>query len=47
MRGSSGSVANVQGIGALPEPRFSRKLGHLSDEKLRAVREALRFAMEL
>ena len=47
VRGSNESAANVQGIGALPEPRFIRKLGQLPDEKLESVKEALRFAMEL
>ena len=47
MRGSNDSAANIQGIGALPEPRFIRKLGQLPDEKLESVKEALRFAMEL
>ena len=41
------SVANVQGIGSLPDARFLRKLGHLRAESLESVKEAIRFALEL
>jgi len=41
------SVANVQGLGSIPDARFIHKLGRLSTDKLEAVREAIRFALEL
>ncbi len=41
------SVVNVQGIGALIEPRLERKLGQLPADTLAKVKEALRFALEL
>ena len=41
------STANVQGIGALPDARFTRKLGVLPTAKLEEVKEAVRFALEL
>lgn len=41
------SVVNVQGIGALVEPRLERKLGQLSNETMTKVKDAIRFALEL
>lgn len=41
------SVANVQGIGSLPDARFIRKLGELPGDQLETVRQAIRFALEL
>ena len=41
------SVANVQGIGSLPESRFLRKLGVLKPEDMERVQEALRFLLVL
>jgi len=41
------SVANVQGIGALIEPRLERKLGHLPPELMAKIKEAVRFALDL
>src|SRR5438552_18804193 len=41
------SVANVQGVGTLPVTRLESKLGELSDEVLRKIRHALRFAFEI
>lgn len=41
------SVVNVQGIGALIEPRLERKLGQLPADTFAKVKEALRFALEL
>ena len=41
------SVVNVQGIGALIEPRLERKLGQLPADIFAKVKEALRFALEL
>jgi mRNA interferase MazF len=41
------SVVNVQGIGAVIEPRLERKLGQCQAELMAKVKDALRFAMEL
>mgnify|MGYP001560737622 CR=1 FL=1 len=41
------SVVNVQGIGALIEPRLERRLGQLSNETMTKVKDAIRFALEL
>lgn len=41
------SVANVQGIGSLIEPRLERKLGQLSAATMAKVKDAIRFALEL
>lgn len=40
-------VVNVQGIGALVEPRLDRRLGELSNETMTKVKDAIRFALEL
>ena len=40
------SVANVQGIGSIPNARFIRKLGQLPTDKLKAVQEAICFALD-
>jgi mRNA-degrading endonuclease toxin of MazEF toxin-antitoxin module len=44
---ASESVANAQGLNSLPDPRFLRKLGQLPGEKLEAVKDAIRFALDL
>lgn len=41
------SVVNVQGIGALIEPRLERKLGQLPADTFAKVKDALRFALDL
>jgi mRNA interferase MazF len=41
------SVVNVQGIGALVEPRLERKLGQLSPATMAKVKDAIRFALDL
>ena len=41
------SVVNVQGVGAVIEPRLVRKLGQLPADTFDKVKEALRFALEL
>ena len=41
------SVVNVQGIGALIEPRLERKLGQVPAETFAKIKEALRFVLEL
>lgn len=41
------SVANVQGLGSLPIVRFERRLGKLSDDVMKSVKRALKFAMDL
>jgi mRNA interferase MazF len=41
------SVVNVQGIGALIEPRLERKLCSIPAGLMSQVRDALRFALEL
>jgi len=39
------TVANVQGIGSLPAPRFIRQVGRLKSEDVLRISEALRFLM--
>lgn len=41
------SVVNVQGVGAVIEPRLIRKLGQLPADTLAKVKDAMRFAFEL
>lgn len=41
------SVVNVQGIGALIEPRLERKLGQLQPALMAKVKDAIRFALDL
>jgi len=41
------SFANVQGVGSLPGPRLLRKIGRLTDNRMEAVKEALRFFYDL
>jgi mRNA interferase MazF len=41
------SFINVQGVGALIEPRLVRKLGQLPADTFVKVKEALRFAFEI
>jgi mRNA interferase MazF len=41
------SVINVQGIGALVEPRLERKLGQLPPDTMAKVKDAIRFALDL
>jgi mRNA interferase MazF len=41
------SVANVQGLGALPAVRCERKLGELPEEAMRRIKRALSFALDL
>jgi mRNA interferase MazF len=41
------SVVNVQGVGAVIEPRLVRKLGQLPADTFDKVKEALRFTLEL
>jgi len=41
------SVANVQGIGSIPEARLEKRLGRLSAAVLAEVRAAIVFALEL
>jgi mRNA interferase MazF len=41
------SVVNVQGIGAVVEPRLERKLGHLPAALMDRVKDAIRFALDL
>lgn len=41
------SVANVQGLGSLPIVRFERKLGKLSVDVMKAIKQALTFALDL
>jgi mRNA-degrading endonuclease toxin of MazEF toxin-antitoxin module len=41
------SVVNVQGVGAVIEPRLVRKLGQLPAETFAKVKEALRFALDI
>jgi mRNA interferase MazF len=41
------SVVNVQGIGAVIEPRLERKLGRVPPEVMVKVKEAIRFALDL
>jgi len=41
------SVANVQGIGAIPSVRLERKLGSLPGETLEKIKQAVRLALNL
>lgn len=41
------SFINVQGIGALVEPRLERKLGQLPPDTMAKVKEGIRFALDL
>ena len=41
------SVANVQGLGSLPVIRFERRLGKVSDEVMKSIKQALMFALDL
>ena len=41
------SVANVQGLGSLPNVRLERKLGTLSSGIMEQLKEALAFALDL
>jgi mRNA interferase MazF len=40
-------VANVQGIGSIPNAYLDRKLGRLSDSIMVAIRRALAFALDM
>ncbi|NJN87934.1 MAG: type II toxin-antitoxin system PemK/MazF family toxin [Leptolyngbyaceae cyanobacterium SL_7_1] len=42
-----GSVANVQGLGSVPVARLERRLGHLPDEAILEIKQALVFALDL
>jgi mRNA interferase MazF len=39
-------VANVQGVASLPVARLERKLGKVSDDVLRNIHQALKFAFD-
>jgi len=41
------SVANVQGISALPKARLERRLGRLPDEVMNEIKRAIVFALDL
>jgi mRNA interferase MazF len=41
------SVANIQGIGAIPTARLERKLGELPREAILQIKKAIVFAMDL
>jgi mRNA interferase MazF len=41
------SIANVQGIGSLPNIRLERKLGKLPDEVLVKIKKAILFAIDI
>jgi mRNA interferase MazF len=41
------SVANIQGLGSLPNVRLERKIGRLSPETMRRIKNALAFALDL
>lgn len=41
------STANVQGLGSLPDSRFTRKLGELLPGQLEDLRGAIRFALDM
>jgi len=41
------SVANVQGIGSLPNIRLERKIGKLPNEVLAKIKKAILFAMDI
>src|SRR3989304_1973306 len=40
------SVANVQGLGSLPQVRLERRLGKLPDEVMTQIKRALAFALD-
>jgi mRNA interferase MazF len=44
---SAHSYANVQGVGSLPRPRLLRKIGRLTEEKMKQVKQALRYFYDL
>jgi mRNA interferase MazF len=41
------SVANVQGLGSLPTVRLERRIGRLSAEIMKQLKDALAFALDL
>ena len=41
------TVANVQGLGSIPNVRFTRRLGRLTDDVMGDLKLALRFALDL
>jgi mRNA interferase MazF len=41
------SVANVQGLGSLPNVRLERKIGRLSAETMHRIKDAPAFALDL
>jgi mRNA interferase MazF len=41
------SVANVQGMGSIPEVRLERRLGRLPEAVLAEIRSAIAFALDL
>lgn len=41
------SYANVQGIGSMPKVRLERRLGKLSDNVMRQIKNAILFALDL
>jgi mRNA interferase MazF len=41
------SVANVQGLGSLPNVRLERKIGRLSAEVMERLKDALAFALDI
>jgi mRNA interferase MazF len=41
------SVANVQGLGAIPVIRLERRLGRLPDQAMNDIKRALAFVLEL
>jgi mRNA interferase MazF len=41
------SVANVQGMGSIPEVRLERRLGRLPEPVLAEIRSAIVFALDL
>ena len=40
------SIANVQGLGSLPQVRLERRLGKLPDEVVTKIKRALAFALD-
>ena len=40
------SIANVQGLGSLPQVRLERRLGKLPDEAMTQIKRALAFALD-
>ncbi len=41
------SYANVQGLGSMPKVRLERRLGKLSDNVMRQIKNAILFALDL